>query len=307
MLRMKSRRRRLHRNITVLAVGVLAARTPLRPSKFNLVDAFAPTRQPALSYQKNVQHISLGVSGEGIGVGIDLGTTFSAISILGDDEKPQIIPIPKNGRTMPSVVAFDEDSNPLVGREALEWEEVHQTSAYRHVKRIIGTGAEHVSVDTAKVVPHLAPNLLEESAGSKGKKRKKKKKASLEKQLKDAEQNPAMLMYANDPSHSSTVSPITISSLVVQKLLDTAKAATSKEITRAVVGVPAYFNDAQREATTQAVQMAGIPKVKLLREPEAVSHFFGTPNNSYLCLDGVSNLTLYLLLNQPKGRTCIRG
>lgn len=198
-----------------------------------------------------------------IGVGIDLGTTFSAVAIL-EGNVPDIISVPNNGRTMPSVVAFDQDGKPLVGREAMDWEESHRTSAYRNIKRIIGIGANHISSETTKVVPHLVPFSRPVTNT------KFKKKITLLKQLQDAEENPAMLFSLNNPDRGATISPVTVSSMILQKLLDTAKSTTQKKITRAVIGVPAYFNDAQREATTKAANLAGISQVKLLREPEAV-------------------------------------
>jgi hypothetical protein len=198
-----------------------------------------------------------------IGVGIDLGTTFSAVAIL-EGNFPDIISVPNNGRTMPSVVAFDQDGKPLVGREAMEWEESHKTSAYRNIKRVIGIGANHISLETTKVVPHLVPFVRPETNT------KFKKKITLLKQLQDAEENPAMLYSLNNPDRGATISPVTVSSMILQKLLETATSTTQKKITRAVIGVPAYFNDAQREATVKAANLAGISKVKLLREPEAV-------------------------------------
>ena len=93
---------------------------------------------------------------DGIGVGIDLGTTNSAIAFL-DGNVPKIIEIPNNGPTMKSVVSYDDDSIPLVGKDAIDWERDENISAYRHVKRVIGTGANFLSPETTDVVPHLVP------------------------------------------------------------------------------------------------------------------------------------------------------
>jgi molecular chaperone DnaK (HSP70) len=213
----------------------------------------------------------------GVGVGIDLGTTNSAIAIL-QDGIPTIITVHYNGRTMPSVVAFDDLSRPLVGREAMEWEDAHKTSAYRNTKRVVGMGANHLSSETRKAVPHLVPYV---SPPENKKKYTKKKKVTLLKQLKDAEENPAMLYSLKKESETRDImSPTAISSFILQRLLDTATAYTKQKITRAVIGVPAYFNDAQREATKQAAQMAGISKVKLLREPEAAALAYGFDQDS---------------------------
>eukprot|EP00537_Pseudo-nitzschia_pungens_P008162 CAMPEP_0172361236 /NCGR_PEP_ID=MMETSP1060-20121228/5098_1 /TAXON_ID=37318 /ORGANISM="Pseudo-nitzschia pungens, Strain cf. cingulata" /LENGTH=708 /DNA_ID=CAMNT_0013083439 /DNA_START=91 /DNA_END=2217 /DNA_ORIENTATION=+ len=231
-----------------------------------------------------------------IGVGIDLGTTNSAIAFLDDDDGPCIIEIPNNGRTVKSVVAFDADSNALVGNEALDWELEHKETAYRHVKRVIGTSFNNLSDETRQVVPHLVPDLCgeEDFAASNGKKgnkkkkgrkkasrKKKKKRPSLLKILDNADNYPTRLFSlhgSNDSgseSEPSTISPEDVSSCVLQRLLSAASEHTGDTITRAVIGIPAYFNDAQKEATVRAAKACGIEKVKLLREPEAAALAYG--------------------------------
>ena len=244
----------------------------LRKSMLPFIALFSRTQSfsiPSLALRRQSQ-VKISSSDDievGIGVGIDLGTTNSAIAILEGNE-PKIISIPDNGPTMPSVVAFDENLNPLVGNDAIQWEHRHQRSAYRNIKRVIGAGVNGISLDTKKVVPHLVP--VEPSR----KRKKGSKPLSLLKSLQDAKENPVMLFSLNDhPERSNTISPISISSVILKKLLDAASLYTNQEITRAVVGVPAYFNDAQRDATMEAAKMCGISKVKLLREPEAVSAF----------------------------------
>ncbi|KAL3908464.1 MAG: hypothetical protein SGILL_008470 [Bacillariaceae sp.] len=224
---------------------------------------------------------------EGIGVGIDLGTTNSAIAFLDEStNEPCIIEIPHNGRTMPSVVVWEKDKNEfseaVVGKEAIEWERQHQETAYRHVKRIMGSCAQFVSRETKQVVPHLVlqKDGSSRNSGGKGKKknRKKDKPPSLERQIQAASDDPAMLHPLNRQSTltaSDFVSPETISSCILQKLLDAATKHTGQQISRAVIGVPAYFNDAQRDATTRAANACGIEKVKLLREPEAAALAYG--------------------------------
>lgn len=212
----------------------------------------------------------------GIGVGIDLGTTNSAIAFLDDENVPRMFEIPDNGRTMKSIVAFDDEGHALVGQEALDWEQENKVSAYRHIKRVIGTGANFISKETADVVPHLIP--IADSTPTK----KKKKKPSLQRILKDAEENPTILysLKKNRDGKVDSVSPETISSAILQHLLDVARECTNQPITRAVIGVPAYFNDAQRDATVRAANLAGIEKVKLLREPEAAALAYGIDKGS---------------------------
>ena len=243
-----------------------------------------------------------------IGVGIDLGTTNSAIAFLNENNEPRIIEIPNNGRTMKSVVAFDSKynengnddsvnfSHALVGDEAIEWEQQHEENVYRHVKRVIGTSINHITKETKAVVPHLVladdtddDYDYDSNSKNKGKKtrysqKKKKKKASLEKILKDADAFPTRLYSLNesspDKNEPSYISPEYISSCILQRLLMVASEHTGNTITRAVIGVPAYFNDAQRDATVRAANACGIEKVKLLREPEAAALAYGVDKDS---------------------------
>lgn len=218
----------------------------------------------------------LSTQDDGIGVGIDLGTTNSAIAFLNGDI-PEIIEIPNNGRTMKSVVAFDESGKPLVGNDALEWERKTSISAYRHVKRVIGTGVNFLSKETCEVVPHLIPTAKSASSG-----KKSKKKSTLQRILQDAKENPTMLvsLQKGEDGKYNSVSPEAVSAAILRRLLDVAKDHTSKKITRAVIGVPAYFDDEQREATIRAANLAGVEKVKLLREPEAAALAYGVDKDS---------------------------
>lgn len=160
---------------------------------------------------------------------------------------------------MPSVVSVDEDGNVLVGNEACEVEAC--LGAYRNVKRVIGTGG-YIKPDIATVVPRVKPNPNGMTY----------KKNSLDNQMLDADQHPTMLQTLDG---KGTISPEMISSCIIQKLKAAAEYHLKKPVTRAVVGVPAYFHDKQREATQRAVELAGIPKVKLLREPEAAAFAYG--------------------------------
>ncbi|KAL3937324.1 MAG: hypothetical protein SGBAC_007554 [Bacillariaceae sp.] len=209
----------------------------------------------------------------GIGVGIDLGTTNSAIAFL-EGNSPRMIAIPNNGNTMKSVVAYFGDNEagpaPLIGKDAVDWESKENKSAYRHVKRVMGTGADYVPKEILGVVPYaVAIPTLEEK-----KKKKKKKKPSLQKLLDNADDNPVMLSLLSSTT-AETISPEQISAVILDKLLSEARKQTKQKISRAVIGVPAYFNDAQRDATVRAANLAGIEKVKLLREPEAAALAYG--------------------------------
>lgn len=194
---------------------------------------------------------------DGMGIGIDLGTTNSAVAYL-KDGIPTIIPIPGNGRTMPSLVAISEEAGVIVGEEALYCD----IPAYSNVKRVIGTGGK-LSEEVKQVVPYLVPNQDGKTY----------KKDNLENQLFDAEHYPTLLRSTTDSTE--TIRPETVSSHIVARLKQVAEEHTGHPVRRAVVGVPAYFNDAQREATVAAVQTTGIEKVKLLREPEAAALAYG--------------------------------
>jgi molecular chaperone DnaK (HSP70) len=244
----------------------------------NLSDAFSlrPLNRPTITHLcSSAEKVT--VEG-GIGVGIDLGTTNSAISFL-DGDVPRIIEIPNNGNTMKSVVAYVDDGDSmstLVGKDAIDWESTEKKSAYRHTKRIIGTGADYIPRETLDVVPHaVAIPQIETN----NKKKKKKKKPSLQKMLENANDNPTMLSSLTG-GKTDLISPERVSASILQRLLDVATEYTNQPITRAVIGVPAYFNDAQRDATIRAANQAGIDKVKLLREPEAAALAYGIDKGS---------------------------
>lgn len=285
------------------------------PSVAIIKDHYSQDHYYHISYKNPLRKIpTLSSLAAEIGVGIDLGTTNSAIAFLNEDNEPQIVEIPNNGRTMKSVVAFDNkynknDSNDIenenddcvnfshaiIGNEAIEWENKNKENAYRHVKRVIGTSINHLTRETKEVVPHLVlttnddtdvDSSINNKKGEKNylrKRKKKKKKPTLEKILKDADAYPTRLYSLNESGQDkdkSYISPEDISSCILQKLLMVASEFTGHSITRAVIGVPAYFNDAQRDATVRAANACGIEKVKLLREPEAAALAYGINKNS---------------------------
>ena len=210
-----------------------------------------PRRYPTICWSANEPD-------EGIGIGIDLGTTRSAVAFL-QDEVPTIISVPGNGRTMPSVVSLGADGQVWVGEEACDKEA--DIGAYRNVKRILGTGGK-IPPKVGEVVPFLAPSSVGKTF----------KKDSLMNQIHDAMEHPTML---HSPVTNEMIKPEIISSHILSTLKRAAEEATQKRVTRAVIGVPAYFHDEQREATKRAAELAGIDKVKLLREPEAAALAYG--------------------------------
>jgi len=242
---------------------------------------------------------------DGIGIGIDLGTTFSAAAVLNGLGLPEIVPVPPNGsRTIPSVVTFRGSydrgngeerqqqlelpllppNKVLVGLEARDDDDGNGDEndgatgvTFRHVKRVIGTGGK-VPKDVVDVVPHVRVN----------RDGKTYKRDSLANQVDDAQRYPTMLELirgddgdgGDDDSNNNRqirelIRPEWVSSYVLRTLKDAAEGHTGKRVDRAVIGVPAYFHDEQRAATVRAAELAGIPKVKLLREPEAAALAYG--------------------------------
>jgi molecular chaperone DnaK (HSP70) len=230
---------------------------------------FAFTAVPkAQRTTERIQHLSTeSEQRSGVAVGIDLGTTYSAVAYI-KDGVPTIIPVPGNGRTMPSVVTFDNENASIVGRQACE-REVELGGAYRNVKRILGTGGK-ISPDTRSVVPFLHASTTGKTF----------KKDSITNQLHDAVHYPTMLKnkqyLIGDSEQPELIRPEMISAHVLRTLKEAAERHLGEAVTRAVIGVPAYFNDAQRQATMKAAEIAGISKVKLLREPEAAALAYGT-------------------------------
>jgi molecular chaperone DnaK (HSP70) len=265
-----------------------------------------------------------------IGVGIDLGTTNSAIAYLQSNKDGTVIPtimnIPKNGRTVPSIVAIQHEQQYLstgnttgavfVGKDALRFmnddtmttsEEIqyndnnNNTMIYRNVKRIIGTGGKIIS----STIPHsqsknnkndlsfVIPNIYVSKTGN------TYNKYNLQNQIHDAIYHPTLLYKYNQNyntnkkniiNNNSTsgsnstdthnkelyIRPEVISSYILQTLKSiTEQILGNVTITRAVIGIPAYFHEQQRNATIAAAQLAGITKVKLLHEPEAAALAYG--------------------------------
>jgi len=142
---------------------------------------------------------------------------------------------------------------------------------YQNFKRIMGVGCTTAANNSFGVVPNLSliSTLSDEPMGKQ--KRKRLEHLSLNKKLEEATLNPAKLSFEND----TYFTPEQISALILRKLFYIAELDLKDKVTRAVIGVPAYFNDAQREATIEACKLAGVSRVKLLREPEAAALAYG--------------------------------
>jgi molecular chaperone DnaK len=174
-------------------------------------------------------------------IGIDLGTTNSCVAVLEGGE-PTVIPNAEGGRTTPSVVAFAKDGQRLVGAPAKRQSVTNPENTISSIKRFMGRKYDEVT-EEMKIVPY------EVVKGPNGDVRVK---------VGDKE-------YA----------PPEISAMILQKLKADAESYLGETITDAVVTVPAYFNNAQREATKDAGKIAGLNVLRIINEPTAASLAYG--------------------------------
>src|SRR5215210_7074072 len=174
-------------------------------------------------------------------IGIDLGTTNSCVAVLEGGE-PTVIPNAEGGRTTPSVVAFTKDDQRLVGAPAKRQSVTNPQNTVFSIKRFMGRKYSEVS-EEMKIVPY------EVIAGPNG----------------DARVKAGGKEYA----------PPEISAMILQKLRTDAEAYLGETVTDAVITVPAYFNNAQREATKDAGRIAGLNVLRIINEPTAASLAYG--------------------------------
>jgi molecular chaperone DnaK len=177
-------------------------------------------------------------------IGIDLGTTNSVVAVL-EDGKPRVIESPDGGRIMPSVVGYAKDGSVLVGTPAVNQLATNPAKTIYSAKRFIGRDFETVKKNGAAwSVPFIVrPNYDEKSAA-----------------------------FELD---GRMVSPEEIGAEVLRKLKLTAEAYLGKTVSKAVITVPAYFNDRQRQATADAAKIAGLEVAALINEPTAAALAYG--------------------------------
>jgi molecular chaperone DnaK len=174
-------------------------------------------------------------------IGIDLGTTNSCMAVFEGGE-PTVIPNAEGGRTTPSVVAFTKDGQRLVGAPAKRQQVTNPQSTIFSIKRFMGRKFGEVS-EEMKIVPY------EVVEGQNGDVRVK--------------------------AEGNEYAPPEISAMILQKLKADAEAYLGEPVTSAVITVPAYFNDAQREATKDAGKIAGLNVLRIINEPTAASLAYG--------------------------------
>ncbi|MBI2420086.1 MAG: molecular chaperone DnaK [Ignavibacteriales bacterium] len=179
-------------------------------------------------------------------IGIDLGTTNSCVSVMEGNE-PVVIPNSEGGRTTPSVVAFSKTNERLVGQPAKRQAITNPKNTIFSVKRFMGRFYNEVNDERGKV-PY------EVTAG-------------------DANSARIKIM-------DRLYSPPEISAMILQKMKKTAEEYLGQEVTEAVITVPAYFNDAQRQATKDAGEIAGLKVRRIINEPTAAALAYGLDKKS---------------------------
>jgi molecular chaperone DnaK len=179
-------------------------------------------------------------------LGIDLGTTNSCMAVMEGGE-PVVIPNAEGARTTPSVVAFTKDGERLVGQAAKRQAVTNPLNTIASVKRFMGRRYDEVQAEL-KYVPYKV------SKASNG--------------------------DAQIEASGKTYSPPEISAMILQKLKSDAEAYLGETITQAVITVPAYFNDSQRQATKDAGKIAGLEVLRIINEPTAASLAYGLDKKS---------------------------
>ncbi len=179
-------------------------------------------------------------------IGIDLGTTNSCMAVLEGGE-PTVIPNAEGGRTTPSVVAFAKDGQRLVGAPARRQQVTNPQNTIFSIKRFMGRKYDEVS-EEMKIVPY------EVTKGP----------------------NDDVRVQAEGKEYV----PPEISAMILQKLKQDAEAYLGESVTDAVITVPAYFNNAQREATKDAGKIAGLNVLRIINEPTAASLAYGLDKES---------------------------
>jgi molecular chaperone DnaK len=175
-------------------------------------------------------------------IGIDLGTTNSCVAIM-DGSQPRVIENAEGARTTPSIVAFTDDER-LVGQPAKRQAVTNPENTIFGVKRLVGRRNDDAHL--AKDKKNLPFNVIDGGNGD----------AWIE-------------------ARGEKYSPAQISAVILQKMKETAESYLGEEVTQAVITVPAYFNDAQRQATKDAGKIAGLEVLRIINEPTAAALAYG--------------------------------
>src|SRR5438067_2467947 len=176
-------------------------------------------------------------------IGIDLGTTNSCVAVM-EGGKPKVIENSEGARTTPSVVAFTKDGERLIGQPAKRQAVTNPDNTIFAVKRLIGRRFDDpITKKDTELVPY---KIVKGSNGD-----------------------------AWVQAGGKDYSPSQVSAFILQKMKETAEAYLGESVTQAVITVPAYFNDAQRQATKDAGQIAGLEVLRIINEPTAAALSYG--------------------------------
>jgi len=180
-------------------------------------------------------------------IGIDLGTTNSCVAIM-DGKEPKVVENAEGARTTPSMVAFTQDGERLVGQAAKRQAVTNPEATLFAIKRLIGrTHADPLTQKDAEMVPY---NIIKADNGD-----------------------------AWVEARGEKYSPSQVSAFILQKMKETAESFLGEKVDQAVITVPAYFNDAQRQATKDAGKIAGLEVLRIINEPTAAALAYGLDKN----------------------------
>ena len=176
-------------------------------------------------------------------IGIDLGTTNSCVAIM-EGSNPKVIENSEGGRTTPSIVAFTEEGERLVGLPAKRQGVTNPENTLFAIKRLVGRRFDDKAVaKDQKLVPY---------------------------KIVKADNGDAWV-----EAHDEKYSPSQVSAFILQKMKETAESYLGESVEQAVITVPAYFNDAQRQATKDAGKIAGLEVLRIINEPTAAALSYG--------------------------------
>ncbi|MBI06864.1 MAG: molecular chaperone DnaK [Rhodospirillaceae bacterium] len=176
-------------------------------------------------------------------IGIDLGTTNSCVAIM-EGSEPRVVENAEGGRTTPSIVAFTEDGERLVGQAAKRQAVTNPENTIFAIKRLIGRAfKDPMTQKDIKMVPYTIAEHDNADAWVK--------------------------------ARGENYSPSQISAFILQKMKETVESSLGETVSQAVITVPAYFNDSQRQATKDAGQIAGLEVLRIINEPTAAALAYG--------------------------------
>ena len=203
-------------------------------------------------------------------IGIDLGTTNSCVAVM-DGKNAKVIENAEGMRTTPSIVAFSDDGERLVGQPAKRQAVTNPERTFFAVKRLVGRRYDDPMVEKdKKLVPY---KIVKASNGD-----------------------------AWVEADGKTYSPSQVSAFILQKMKETAEAHLGQKVDQAVITVPAYFNDAQRQATKDAGKIAGLEVLRIINEPTAAALAYGLDKSKIRHHRGVRSRRRHLRRLDPRDR-----